>query len=179
MLLNDLIIKNIYRNNTLVDEKTVIYKSLQDVVANLPKIFPGSDSTDLKDLWGFLQDFQKKYKIPEEIDIYVGTTPVDSLETLSRENISDTLLGNLNKESMFKTSSDSSTPAVIIKGNIRSVIIYGETSVLEAYLNKRDVKAIFIDIGDYDPFTSFQFNQDEAYLVVPLIEELIRKNTKK
>ncbi len=154
------------------DNQKSQFKNLDDLILHLSNRFEYLPSDELKDLLFSLKDFQREHTVPKEAQIYIDSLPVKSLEILSRESISDTQIEGISKFQSVHADDQVIPPAVIIKGAFRYIIIYGEMHIVESILLEKPIEFIIIDINRGDPFKIFDFNPDNALLLIPQLEKM-------
>lgn len=159
-----------------MNNETVYFKDFDELLLSLNSTFRECDPSELRDLWIHLQSFQKEYVLPDDILIYVTKLPVDGLEVRSGDSISETLVEGTKKYIQLKYTSKSIPPAIIVKGNVRLMIMYGESYAIEAFVQKVPLKAIVFDTEDKDPFEIFNLDPNQAVFLTPILQKFPSTN---
>lgn len=158
-------------------DETIYFKNVDDLVVRLTKVFSYLDPNDLRNLLFAIGEFKEGRSIPEDASIYLTDLPLEGLEVLSRNRVSDVLIGGMDKFKKLNYQKKNIPPLIVVKGGIRMIIVYGEMYAIEAYLRNLPARVIVFDIDEQDPFEVFKLNSLNAVFLVPLIEESMgRKN---
>lgn len=155
-----------------MENKITHYKNINDFLTNINDAFPNIEANDLRDFWITLTDLTKPIDFPEDTFYYTTTLELDSLEVVSEEKISSSLISGIDKYKQLKYSRKSIPPALVVRDGVRELILSGETHAVEAFKRNTDLKAFVIDIGDEDIFHLFGIDPNQPVFLVPLIKSL-------
>jgi hypothetical protein len=140
-----------------MDEK-ITFNSLSELMLKLNTSFPDLEPSDLRDTIFLLGQFNGEVPLPEETLFYITDLPLEGLEVISEERVSEVLVGGMAKFETLKYKNRKLPPLVVAKGGFRQVIIHGELYALEAYARSIPLKSIVFDVGDRDPFEAFKLD---------------------
>jgi len=151
------------------------FQDLNDLLSNINNSFPKIEPTALRDIWVFVQEYFKEIEFPEETYYYVDEVYLEGLEILDSNKITETMVEGIAKYSDMKLGTKTIPPAVIVRGNLRLFIVYGETYVLEAYIRKVQLPCIIIDVDYPDPIEVFKIKAENTMFFSARVENILIK----
>jgi hypothetical protein len=155
----------------------IIYlKNYTELIDKINELFKDLGSEEVKNMFFFLNEFNKEGIVPDDARLYITEISTESLEVISKNKVSSVFIGGTRKYVELKYPDRAVPPVVVVKGNIRLVIVYGESFAIESYMKQKAVKAIVIDIGDRDVFEVFNIIPEETYFLVPLVQKEMKKS---
>jgi len=156
--------------------ETVYLENYADLVNKIHILFEGVRPEDMRNLFFFLNEFNKEEIVPDDARVYISDMSVEGLEVTTQEKVSSAFIGGTKKYIDLKYPDRSIPPIVVLKGNIRTVIVFGEAYAIEAYMKSNVVRAIVIDIGDGDVFSVFNLDPNRAIFLIPLLQNEMEKS---
>jgi hypothetical protein len=156
-----------------MNQKIIQFKDYQSLLTELRKGFGGYDPGTIRDMLFFLSEFGKERTFPQHMKIYVADLRLEGLETISPNVITEAFIGGTEKYNQLKGKDSKIPPIVVLKGNVRLIIIYGDVYAIEAYIQKRKIRSVILDIDNDDPFDTFKINPDSAVFIVPQIQSIL------
>ena len=159
-----------------MDDQIISINSFEELLLKLQEIFDTVEPGDLKDLLFFLQDFKTEHPQIEECTISIEELPLEGME-VSENKISTVLVEGITKYIELHYQKNSLPPVVILRGNIREMILHGEMNAVEGYVRKMPVKSIIFDFGDQDIFEKFKIDPTRVVFLIPVIQRNLMKNT--
>ena len=149
----------------------IYFENIDQLLARLKEVFRELEPNELRDLLFFLDAFRQEHPIPKDSSIYVTEVPIEGLEAVSKDRVSEVLVGGIKKFESLKYPDRKIPPVVVLKGEFRQIIVHGELNAVEAYGRKAPLRAVVIDVGDRDPFEVFKLNPYSAVFLVSIIEK--------
>lgn len=159
---------------------TIQFKDYQDLLVNLGRTLPYVHPNTTRDLVFFLQEFGKQVKFPDDTKIYIGDVSLEEIEVTSFEKVSESLLGGAIKSQFLNRGEKGLPPVVVVKGGVRSIMVYGEPVALESYIRKSPLKAIIFEVDDPDPHINVLNIQEwQMGFFLPLVQSELLNLQKK
>lgn len=153
-----------------MNEDIVFLQDYKDLLTRLTVIFDAYRPEDLRDMLFFLIEFQKRYPLPRNTEIYITELEVSSLEVTSDKAVAETLVRGVDKYIKLNLSNKLVPPIIVVKNELRSIIVYGEIFAIESYVRGLPVKSVVFDVGKKDPFKVLNLGNWEAKFLIALIE---------
>jgi hypothetical protein len=161
---------------TYMNGQIISINSFEELLVKLQEIFETVEPGDLKDLLFFLQDFKVEHPQVEECTISIEELPLEGME-VNENKISTVLVEGITKYTELHYQKNNLPPVVVLKGNIRELILHGEMNAVEGYVRKMPVKSIILDIGDQDIFEKFKIDPTRVVFLIPAIQRNLIKST--
>lgn len=153
-----------------MDEK-IPFDSLGELITKLNIAFPDLEPQDLRDTTFFLGQFKGEVPLPEGTSFFITRLPLESLEVISEEKVSEVLVRGMTKFETLRYVDRKLPPLVVAKGGFRQVILHGDLYAVEAIARHIPIKSIVFDVGEEDPFEAFKLNPIRAVFLTSLTEK--------
>lgn len=157
-------------NNSVID-----FKNIDDLLLRLSKVFKNLLPEEVRELTFFLQNFRNEHSLPYNTIIYAMTVDFTGLEVLSEDKISEIKVAGIAKGEKFKVENLVIPPIVVLRGQERLIILFGEDYAIESYARGLKQTAIFLDIDYENPYKLLKIDPYKLRFFEPLVRKYLKK----